>query len=333
VGCVDISVIIPVYNTGKYLIKCLDSLENQSFPKERYELIIINDGSTDDSASIAKEYKNKYSNIRYIEKENGGQASARNMGMSVASGNYFCFVDSDDYCFGSYLEKLYDACKNSGADISVCRKYKDNNGIISDYNFGQVFSGIYEDIDYIVSGASFAPWAMLIDRRLWHNTGFTEGMTYEDMAVIPVIMHRAAKIIYIDDRMYYYRIHNSSTLMKNVVNRKMNWDIIKAFDILFASELKNYPDVLTSIYIRYILASACRQMYLCHDQSRYTVTELVKRGKDLFPDIKKKVIVGSMSLDEVRFVQLLLKEHFLIAQKYVSIVNGIKNINGWLTRR
>ena len=90
-----VSVIVPVYNTYDYLNKCLDSLVNQSF--KDYEIIIVNDGSTDDSEKIIKKYQKKYSNIKYYYKENGGLSSARNYGIKYANGDYIAFVDSDDY--------------------------------------------------------------------------------------------------------------------------------------------------------------------------------------------------------------------------------------------
>src|SRR5699024_11228741 len=91
----DISIFIPVFNTGKYLSECLDSLLNQGL--ENYEIIIIDDGSTDNSAEIIEKYSNSYSNIINIYQKNNGQGSARNKGLKIAQGEYIYFMDSDDY--------------------------------------------------------------------------------------------------------------------------------------------------------------------------------------------------------------------------------------------
>lgn len=98
------SFIVPVYNTEKYLKKCLDSLVNQTF--DNFEIIIVNDGSIDKSSEIIKKYKEKYSNIKSIEQKNQGLSMARNNGVKKASGDYLIFVDSDDYIETNLLEEV-----------------------------------------------------------------------------------------------------------------------------------------------------------------------------------------------------------------------------------
>ena len=113
-----VSVIVPVYNTEKYLRKCLDSLVNQDFSD--YEIVIVNDGSTDSSESIINEYVSKYDFIKSFAKANGGLSSARNYGIDKASGNYLAFVDSDDYVESNYLKELYESITKDKSDIAVC---------------------------------------------------------------------------------------------------------------------------------------------------------------------------------------------------------------------
>ena len=104
-----VSVIVPVFNSENYLEKCLDSILSQTL--NDIELILINDGSTDNSLSIIKNYSRKYSNIIYKSKKNEGQAIARNIGIEMATGEFICFVDSDDYIENTMLEKLYKIAK------------------------------------------------------------------------------------------------------------------------------------------------------------------------------------------------------------------------------
>lgn len=114
-----ISVVIPIYNAEKTLRQCLDSLLSQS--NQDFELILVNDGSTDASESICLEYQKRYySKIAYYVKENGGVSSARNMGIEKAQGEYICFVDSDDYVESTYLEVLYKGITEYGTDFSMC---------------------------------------------------------------------------------------------------------------------------------------------------------------------------------------------------------------------
>lgn len=112
-----ISVIVPIYNTGKYLDKCLESIKNQIFTD--FEAIMIDDGSTDDSAKICKEFEKNDARFKYYYKTNGGSSSARNLGLKKASGEYIAFIDSDDSIDNDYLETLACCCKD-GYDIIQC---------------------------------------------------------------------------------------------------------------------------------------------------------------------------------------------------------------------
>ena len=113
-----ISVIIPVFNSSLYLDHCLSTVVNQTL--KDIEIILIDDGSTDNSLSIIKGYAKKYSNIKYISKANEGQAIARNLGIQMASGEFIAFVDSDDYIELDMLEELYNIAKLKSSDIVVC---------------------------------------------------------------------------------------------------------------------------------------------------------------------------------------------------------------------
>lgn len=117
-----ISVIIPIYNVEKYLRQCLESVINQNY--REYEVILVNDGSTDSSKKIAIEFCEKYNNIKFIDKVNGGLSSARNAGLEVANGEYIVFIDSDDYIRSDYLEKLYQSISQNDSDISICNLVK-----------------------------------------------------------------------------------------------------------------------------------------------------------------------------------------------------------------
>ena len=136
-----ISVIIPVYNVEKYISRCLDSILNQSY--KNVEIIIINDGSTDKSGLICDEYSKRYDNIRVFHKENGGVSSARNLGITVAKGEYITFADPDDFLNKDMYKILYDNAKNNNSDITICSvneirenviATEDNTGKINKYS-------------------------------------------------------------------------------------------------------------------------------------------------------------------------------------------------------
>ena len=119
-----ITVIVPVYNVENYLNKCLDSLINQTY--KNLEIIVINDGSTDNSGTICQEYAQKDNRIVYIEKENGGLSDARNAGLDRMTGSYVTFVDSDDWIEQDYVEVLYNKLTEHQADVSVGNYYSYN---------------------------------------------------------------------------------------------------------------------------------------------------------------------------------------------------------------
>ncbi|MBT2616776.1 MULTISPECIES: glycosyltransferase [unclassified Bacillus (in: firmicutes)] len=118
-----ISIIIPVYNAEKYLTKCLESVKNQTH--QDLEVILVNDGSTDQSSSICNEYAQKDKRFNVIHKKNGGVSSARNEGLKVAKGEYIGFIDPDDWVEGCMFEKLYQLAIENNADISMCGYYKE----------------------------------------------------------------------------------------------------------------------------------------------------------------------------------------------------------------
>ena len=116
----QISVIVPIYNVEKYLAKCIDSIINQTLTN--IEIILVNDGSTDNSRKIIDKYDKKDSRIKVIHKKNGGQGSARNAGLDIAKGEYIGFVDSDDWIDSNMYENLYNAAISNNADIVVCNR-------------------------------------------------------------------------------------------------------------------------------------------------------------------------------------------------------------------
>jgi len=209
---VRVSVIVPVYNMEKYLSKCLDSLVNQTF--EDIEIILINDGSTDNSENIIKEYLERYSKkIVYIKKENEGQGVARNLGIDKARGEYITFVDSDDYVDVTMIEKLYSSIIKEKADISVSRgliEVRSDNLLINDF----IFNNEESVKRYILN--NFGPVAKLIKKDIIINNQlyFPSLRAYEDIAVVPLWGLFANGISFVEEPLYYYLIREGSTMNK-----------------------------------------------------------------------------------------------------------------------
>ncbi len=252
-----ISTIIPVYNTEKYLEICLNSIVNQTIGLENIQVIIVNDGSTDNSENIIKNYLNKYSNIEYYKKENGGQSSARNLGLTKAKGEYISFVDSDDWLELEMYEVLYEMANTKKMDIVTCdfctvkqtqKKYISTR-FIKNYkkNFIMVNTG---------------PCNMIIKRSFLSKIKFQFpiGIIYEDLAVIPSLALYNIKIKLIEKAYYNYLIRENSSMNQTEYNDKLK-DIFISIKILkknfnLLDKNKVYNEELEFLFIRYLLMGA-----------------------------------------------------------------------------
>lgn len=209
-----ITVIVPVYNVENYLEKCLDSLINQTY--KNLEIIVINDGSTDNSGEICQEYAQKDNRIVYIEKENGGQAEARNIGLDRMTGSYVTFVDSDDWVEVDYVETLYKKITEYQADIAVGNYYSFNQteGMYYFHIFGDsyyekvydnvsIFENLYESQD-MKKFAFIFPWGKLYKASLLDDLRFDNGKLAEDAYLNQKIYLLAERIVYLNKGLYAY---------------------------------------------------------------------------------------------------------------------------------
>lgn len=201
---IKLSIIIPIYNAEKYIKTCLDSILEQRI--DEIEIIMINDGSKDNTQAILEEYSNQYPNkIKIVTKQNGGQGSARNIGIDMAKGEYVTFIDIDDIIEKEMLQQMYQKAKQENLDVVVC-DYYEIRGQVKVHK--KAIQNITEDIkkNYIVCVAG--PCNKLIKTELLkkHSLYFLENGIYEDIAMIPLIGVYANKIGYIEKPYYHYYI-------------------------------------------------------------------------------------------------------------------------------
>ena len=214
----EISIIVPVYNVEKYLKRCIDSILNQSFTD--FELILVYDGSTDNSGKIIDEYAIKDERIKVIHKENGGQGSARNRGLDIAKGNYIGFVDSDDWIHKDMYKCMYQIISEDNTDIvqvghNTVEEYtEDKRCNINDINIICIDNIIekFADCNSFEILPLIFPVNKLYKRRLWNNLRFPEGKFAEDLRIIYKIYEITNNYKIIDFNFYnYYMSPNSST--------------------------------------------------------------------------------------------------------------------------
>ncbi len=219
-----ISVIVPVYNVEQYLEKCISSIIDQTY--RNLEIILVDDGSTDQSGALCDEFAQKDGRIRVIHKENGGVADARNVGIEACNGEYVSFVDSDDYIHPEMLAKLYDSLKQFGADVSICQYFlvDENGGITYGVSFHDfvpygVITGdqALQKLLYNKSGYFVVVWNRLVKKKLFSQVRFPLDRAYEDEYVAHRLFGQCEKVICIQDALYYY-LQRPNSIMSNVRN-------------------------------------------------------------------------------------------------------------------
>lgn len=284
-----ISVIIPVYNTEKYLDKCIQSILNQTFGD--FEIIAIDDGSTDSSLEILKKYE-KDQRFIIIHKENEGQAVARNIGIKKATGKYITFVDSDDYIDKNMLEDLYHLVQEKDADIAICDILKESEREkIVFKNYWDV--NIEKNKNMMTS--HMGPVARLYKKELFinHNIFFKEKIIYEDLATVPLLAMASKKIEYINKPYYHYIIRENSTMQKITYSEKLE----NIFDVMTFLENKITPDYkeeLEYLYIEHLLYSASLRFFKF--KKKDMLFKIQKILKQKYPNYTKNMYYKKKSI-------------------------------------
>ena len=314
-----VSVIVPVYNTGKYLPKCLDSLVKQTL--EDIEILVVNDGSPDDSQRIIDGYQSRYPQIKGFVKENGGVGDARNFGIARAAGDFIFFVDSDDSVAPDALEKLYHVALKEQADIVVCGyQVVSENGVVTEYR-SSLNPAAGEDLKLQVMLGDVALWNKLYRRELLTENGvrFRSRVWYEDVDFkIGVLLH-CRRISYVGEGLYYYLVRHGSIMNNSDVRR--NTDIIKAFDRIAAycengKEKLKYYDEIEFLAIQHLYVTPTVRILLA-EESKETKDRVLKELYGYltarFPEYKKNKYLPILPRGEKTVYRLLnLKLRFLV---------------------
>ena len=241
-----ISIIIPVYNSERYLEKCVNSVLNQTY--KNLEIILVDDGSTDLSPRMCDAFSVQDSRIKVIHQENQRQAAARNTGIEVASGEYIMFVDSDDYIADDMCEYLMDGALSYHADIAICGSMAvclDGTINFSKKSDVVVEMTTYEALkSYVETGSGLCaqtPCDKLYKIEDIGEIRLKVGKWYEDLANIYRFVANASKIVYLNEGKYYYVEHEMSTMKKAF--SKHSFDTVDAYHNLDLFLRNKYPDL------------------------------------------------------------------------------------------
>ncbi|MDM1346165.1 glycosyltransferase [Myroides marinus] len=223
-----ISVIIPVYNVQDYVAECLDSIINQSY--QNLEIIVVNDGSKDNSALICKEYALKDTRILFLEKENGGLSSARNFGLDHATGDFISFIDSDDFIDHHYFEILFKNLDDNDFIFCDATYYTTGSPVLSSYlnKSNKVKSISFTSLELLKAFNNFkrplviVSWGKLFKKEIWEDLRYPHGKYHEDEATVHHFIDKSKKIKYIDLPLYYYRQDRCGSITNSINYTKIN---------------------------------------------------------------------------------------------------------------
>lgn len=238
-----VSVIVPVYNTEKYLRCCMDSVIGQTL--RDIEIVCVNDGSTDGSLAILQEYAAKDERIKIINQENKGLSAARNAGLKVATADYISFIDSDDFVHPSFLERLYNAIQDTNCDIAGCdfAKIRGKREVLpSKKGVEKIYEPALNVLLNRKNFIHFNVWNKLYKRELIRGIPFIEGMYYEDWVFNTCVFAGAKSFVWISAPLYGYRISENSIMRSSYSLKKMN-DYVIGIEGVRIFFYENYPSM------------------------------------------------------------------------------------------
>ena len=286
-----ISIIVPVYNVEKYISRCVESLIGQSY--KNIEIILVDDGSTDESGMICEQYANEDGRIKIIHKKNGGLSDARNVAIPLSKGEYISFVDSDDWVSKFYIENLYNAITKNHSDIAMSwfeNVFDGRNIATEPVDVLEKYQCIDKEIclkkllyqDNVETSA----WGKLYKRRVIEKLRYPLGKLYEDIPVTYSAIKSSSKIAIIKNVDYYYFQRKDSIQNAQFNIKKM--DGVKHCGDMMKSVKKEYPNLKSAAECRYI-STICNILFQIKDNSyiqerKFLWKEICKYRKNIIKD-------------------------------------------------
>jgi glycosyltransferase involved in cell wall biosynthesis len=252
-GLKKVSVIVPVYNAEEFLIDCLESILFQKY--KNIEIVLVNDGSTDGSGNLCREYKNLDNRIVLVEQENQGVSVARNVGIASATGEFITFVDADDKISPDLIHNLIKSIYEEGSDIAIGRyQILDKNGaILFDPGFVDIVKcNAQEALNTLLydSGVGDALWSKVYRKNLFIGLNFPAGRVYEDVSILYLLIHKAKSISLVQNAVYYHFENKLS-----ITSRYQGLDYVKACSERLNFVKEFYPAILDQAKAQFFSAN------------------------------------------------------------------------------
>lgn len=300
----EISIIVPVYNVENYINGCIDSILNQEF--KNFELILVNDGSTDKSGFICDEYEKKDDRVKVIHQEYKGVSAARNIGINNASGNYIGFVDSDDYIYKDMYSTLYNLCEQTNSDIGVCKLFReidgniinlDDNLIIKEMDNEEAMKELFKGILYRFSLAN-----KLFKKSCFNGVEFPEGRIHEDLSTTYKLFANSVKAVYTNSTGYVYVKRNNSILTSIYSEKRLQAFIGWSEIIPFMKE--KYENLIEEVI-------SCFS-YSCIDNIHYILNQVTDKSEKKKLLKRLNIYVKKYYKDIFRNKRLSIKQKLLL---------------------
>jgi glycosyltransferase involved in cell wall biosynthesis len=305
-----ISIIVPVYNVESYLERCVNSLLNQTYTN--IEIILIDDGSTDNSPLLCDQFKSIDERVVVHHKKNEGLSSARNKGIEMATGMYIGFVDSDDFVAEDMFEKLLDASMMNSAEISLCARYHyyDNGNTSSADTLpsAAIWSNEQAISNLLVwNKIDSSACNKLFKTSLFESKRFPIGKRCEDVFIIPELICASSKVVHIGEpKYYYYQRHLSITHAAFSMNFM---DILEAHESVANFVIKQFPDLKSKAKSFYY--NAFLSVYLTYYSAKAT---------SVYATIKTKID----SIAKAGFFSILFDQYITSRNKFLFTVIFLK---------
>lgn len=320
-----VSVLLPAYNVQEYLRECLNSILAQTFTD--FEVIIVNDGSTDETLSICEEFTQLDSRFRVITQQNVGVAEARNTAVCNAQGSFLAFIDPDDFVRPSYLEFLVNMQKQTNGDVIACgrtiyineeKQYEDVRPMYAN----QCLSAA-DALRALNSYASFdmSMWAKLIRRSLFDGISFPPGKLSEDQFVCFQILDKSRKTYYFPTPLYMYR-HRIGSICRD--DSAVNWYPLEASGSQYTYIGKHHPELMkqaaascffsaVGVYNDYVLRGQHMTSHVAESIRRYTKSNLFFMLRDPDLNVKKKMQGLLFVLGKPLYNRMLLSRRSILS--------------------
>lgn len=316
-----ISIVVPVYKVEKYIKECLDSIINQTYTK--IEVILVDDGSPDESGKICDEYAHKDVRIKVIHKKNGGLSDARNYGIDIAQGKYITFIDSDDYIDSKYIEELYNAIKLNDVKVSQCNilKVNDEKEILRKIGYldSQIKSGkeMIKDIYNKHWIENVVVWNKMYAKELFKDLRYPVGKIHEDEYTTYKILYDLDKVAIINKYLHNYRQNENSIIGRSFNVKRL--DVLEAFEerLMFFKE-RNEIELYELTLIEYL-----QKIRECYIKTKKYINKSQNIQLDLINKYRKnlKIINTMKDIDNKKKIKLFL---FYIFPKLYYKIKEIK---------